>query len=316
METLVLQLGVKHGRVAELVRSTGQAITVGRALDNDAVLTDPYVAPHELRIECDDDEWFAQVVETGNAVSHNGEIKREQRFRIQSGDRITIGRTRLNIFSADHKVEDTRKLLLSNSMYQGKTGLLIAFAVLAFVVLLDGFSDYVQLSVDDNWEQYVYSALMAGLVIIIWAGFWSIMGRLFRHQQQFSLQLLATSLVLFALIFLAPIPTYLEYMTNSLSVSKASNYALALVFVTALLHFNLSLATHVENTWRVAAGLSMAIIGFSYLLGTLENDDFNYSAKYSKVLKPPFAIKAPARTIDTYFEELDQAIIWQDFEEE
>ena len=153
METLVLQLGIKHGRVAELIRSDGQPITLGRALDNDAVLTDPYVAPHQLRLEKDSGDWFAQVIETENPVFQNGEVKANGRFRVQSGDRITIGRTRLKIFASDYRVEDTRKLLLTSSMYQGKQGLIIAFTILALVVLLDGFSDYIQLSVDDDWEQ-------------------------------------------------------------------------------------------------------------------------------------------------------------------
>lgn len=311
MDTLVLQLGIKHGRVAELVRSEGQPITVGRALDNDAVLTDPYVAPHQLRFDKEGSDWYAQVLEVGNPVSQNGEATEETRFQIQSGDRVTIGRTRLNVFAADHRVEDTRKLILSSSMYQGKLGLLIAFAMLVFVALLDGFADYTQLSVDDDWGQYMYSALMGGLIIFIWAGFWSIMGRLFRHQQQFSLQLLTTSLVLLALIFMAPVPGYLEYMTNSVKVSQVFGYIMALIFVTTLLRFNLALATHIGNTWRIAAGLSIVIVGFSYLMGSLESDEFNSSAEYSKVLKPPFALRTSAQSLDQYFEQLNRKVQWQ-----
>ncbi|MFT4825203.1 MAG: hypothetical protein ACJASY_003411 [Halioglobus sp.] len=311
MDTLVLQLSIKHGRVADLVRSEGQPITVGRALDNDAVLTDPYVAPHQLRFDKEGSDWYAQVLEQQNPVSQNGDVMKETRFQVQSGDRVTIGRTRLNVFAADHRVEATRTLILSSSMYQGKSGLLIAFAVLVFVALLDGFSDYTQLSVDDDWGQYMYSALMGGLIIIIWAGFWSIMGRLFRHQQQFSLQLLATSLVLLALIFIAPVPGYLEFMTNSLQVSQVSGYLMALIFVTTLLRFNLALATHVENTWRVAAGLSIVIVGFSYLMGSLESEEFTASAEYSEVLKPPFAPRPSAQNLDQYFEQLNQKVEWQ-----
>jgi len=316
METIVMQLSVKHGRIPELVRSRQQPITLGRALDNDAVVSDPYVAPHLLRFEKEADQWFAQVLDKHNPVLLNGEAIGEERIQLKSGDRMTIGRTHINIYAANHAVEDTRKLMLSNSLFQGKLGLFIAFAVLVMVTALDGFVDFIQLSVTGQWQQYVDSALMGGLTVIIWAGFWSIMGRLFRHHQQFSLQLLATSLLMCALVFLAPLPAYLEYLTSSLRVSEVSGYLLAFIFITSLLRYNLVLATHVENSWRVAAGLSIAIIGFTYLISNLENDGFSYSAEYSKVLKPPFAARSTAKNLDEYFDALNKNVDWQAMEEQ
>ncbi len=71
MDALVVQIGARQGRVAEVTRSVGDQMAIGRAYDNDLVLTDLHVAPHQLAFTKQDDGWNLRVLDHTNPVLLN-----------------------------------------------------------------------------------------------------------------------------------------------------------------------------------------------------------------------------------------------------
>lgn len=83
--------GRYQGRVVEL-RPTGT--TVGRARDNDLVLTDDGISRHHCRIYAVDDRWLVQDCDSMNGVCVDGERITGSR-ELKPGDRVTIHRVAL-----------------------------------------------------------------------------------------------------------------------------------------------------------------------------------------------------------------------------
>ena len=88
----------------------GQTTTIGRALDNDIILSDPTVAPYHLKILCHDDD----SIEIVNLAEVNPTRIRRERIDRQVTDRLPvpleIGRIRARLLSREHSVPATRPI--------------------------------------------------------------------------------------------------------------------------------------------------------------------------------------------------------------
>lgn len=309
METLIVQLGVKHGRVAELTRSKNGALSVGRSFDNDLVLTDLHVAPKQIEFRRKDDQWFVTVLDDTNPVMLNGKTLGNEAEAIESGDKITVGRTNLSLYAADHPVEKTRELAWSNWLHRHSKGLLVPFMILIALCLIDPAMDFYQYSINLEWKEYAYSAFGLGIFVIVWAGCWALAGRLLRHQQAFGLQLMATSLVCLGLVFLLPLESYLSFLSNNDTVGEIASYVISFAVVAALLRLNLFFATNIKNTLTVSVALSGILMFSIYGLVSFEAQaDFETRPMYSTVLKPPFAQIGKGDSIDEYLQGLEKQV--------
>ena len=68
MESLIIQLGAKHSKLAEIYRCDSEVINVGRSFRNQLVLTDPYVEPHQAKFYTTDISWRLQIKEHTNRI--------------------------------------------------------------------------------------------------------------------------------------------------------------------------------------------------------------------------------------------------------
>jgi hypothetical protein len=308
METLVVQTGIKHGRVAEITRSEQGRLTIGRGFDNTIVLTDPYVAPRQLDFKCNQGRWSVDVLDETNPVLLNGTEVRGKGIPIDSGDRLTVGRTRLRVFSSDHQIEATHKLFWNSKLHADRVGILTALFALLVVSLLDGFFEYVQAAITSETKEYGFSALMLSVVIIVWASVWSLIGRLLRHQPHFSMQLFTTSIVLGLLIFLNPLITYLDYGSSSAMVGEYAAYGVAFVILSLLLKFNLFYATNVKHNTLSAVIVSAMVVMLAYTVVFIQQDSFSTTPAYSATVKAPFAKVRGDHAVDDFFSAVNLAV--------
>ena len=302
METLIIQIGIRHSRVAEVFRSDGQSVCIGRNFKNDIVLTDPYVAPDQICITRVDEKWMIQVLDQTNPVYINGVPVDEDIIEVISGDRLTLGRTTLSIFSENHKMEPTRKLLLASWLHRDTIGLLYPILAVLFVACMEGFLDYVQFSSSkDDWKEYLGLGIIATFVLFAWASLWAIAGRIFRHQHHFPAQLLATALIYGVLVLALILVGYVEYATSSLFVAQFLGYSISFLAFAWLLRINLLFATNVKRAVAVSVAVSGICIFFVIAMTNIYKADFNANPYHSESLKPPFAHITGDESIDDYF---------------
>jgi len=309
MGTLVAQVGIKHGRVAELTRSAQGKLSIGRGFDNDIVLTDLHVAPKQVRFYQGDTQWYLEVLDTTNPILLNGKSINLASTPINSGDTITIGRTNISLFSENHPVEQTKKLVLSSWLYRSSNSYILPFIFLLFVCSVDSLTSFFQESTDLKWKEYALNILLLGFCIIIWSGLWSLAGKLFRHQQHFNSQLISTSIACLTLSVLMPVTPYLEYLTNSLFIREIADYIVIFFSLAILFRLNLFFSTNIKNTLTVSTIFTGILLSFIYFTSDFLNDDeFNYTSEHSTVLKPPLAYFGNGVSVNTYFNNLEKVV--------
>ena len=300
MDQLIIQVGDRVGRLAELTRSRGDTLTVGRNYDNDVVINDPYVDPEQIAFFRSSGKWSVRVIQETNPALINGNTIGADGTGISSGDRITIGRTQLRVYDSDHGVEPTRKMLVSSWFGHGRSHALFALSMVLFVCALEVFEQYQGLSSEVNWKELFSGALGVALVILFWASAWALAGRLLRHQPNFTAQLGFTALITGGLSILTPLASYVEYAANSLLLGEIALWLIMLVFLFVLLRVNLSFATNLKHSAVIAFITASAALLTSYALLEFNKEDFSTDPEYPSVLKPPFAHLSGNRSVQEY----------------
>lgn len=302
MEELIVQLSARHGHFTEFVKSQTETMTLGRGFQNDVVLSDHFVAAEQLRFYFAGGSWKIAVLDTTNPVLINGKPVTEE--AIQSGDRLTVGRSHLLLILAGQPLERTRKLVLSNWMYRKWPGRLLPPALTLVAVVMAIFSNYQAMSREIPWGHLVASGLSTALIIVIWAGIWALVGRVFRHQPNFRAQWFYSALMMVWLGMAALFSGYPEYISNSVQFGQVLEWLVLLVLLSLLLRYNLLYASDLHRKGLVA----FAIVGLSllsiYSLSRLEKQDFSTYQEYSAVVKPPLVKWADDVAVDSYLYEL------------
>lgn len=305
METLIIQIGLKQGRNADIYKLNDRELYVGRAYSNDIVLTDPYVAPQQLRIYrygvgSDELSWHINILDATNPILVNGEPVDSATQSVQPGDSITVGRTTMRLYSDEHEVEPTRKLLVSSWLHAAAQNAWIPICLFALVCLTDSLLNYSFSNTDGEWKEHAISTIAGMGLLLGWAGFWSVVGRVLRHQPHFSYQLLVTTLIAAIGLTQTPIELFAEFLTDSTQVRTVIAYAFGTVLLAYLLHYNLFFATNIKHTAVLAfccsAGLSLLV----FLFSMSEENEFNSAPEYSNTLLPPAVNPRKAKPLDDY----------------
>ena len=310
METLILQTGVKHARIAELVRSQGDRFSVGRGYDNDLVLTDLHVAPRQLEFTRDGDGWRLRVLDRTNPVFLNDQEITGESPLVSCGDRLTVGRTRLTIHSPDHEVEKTRKLVLANLLARDARSPFTPVLFFLAVCLIDLVLSFLEGSTDLKWGEVAYGELFAGVVVVVWSGLWALAGRVVRHQHHLGLQLMATSALLLLSTLASFAVEYLAYPFHDPGFTEALDWIAIFALLALLFNLNLVIATNLLNTRAVAAVASFTVVavvfGFNWFSES-GDDEMQLYPDYSETLVPP---PAPGGGVsaETYFEALGRKL--------
>lgn len=310
---LVIQIGLKQGRSAEIHKLEDRELYVGRAYSNDIVLTDPYVAPQQLRIyrlgvDANEVGWYINVLDVTNPVLVNGEPLEAPTATVQPGDTITVGRTQMRLYSDEHPVEPTRKLLVSSWLHKAARSPTIPLVLFGFVCLLDSLCSYWLTNIDGDWQGHALNTVTGITLLLGWACGWAIVGRVLRHQPHFSHQLLVTTMVAAAGLLQAPLEVLIEFLTDNIELRTWVAYAFATVLFAYLLHYNLFFATNIKHTALIACGFSLSVSLLIFLYSVSDEDDFEFKPEFSSTLLPPVVNSRSAIELDDYWNDIDKML--------
>ncbi|MBL4865939.1 MAG: FHA domain-containing protein [Pseudomonadales bacterium] len=307
MESLVIRLGLRHGRLTEFVKVKADSLSVGRALKNDLVLSDPFVAAEQVRFFRTEEGWNMEVMDFTNPVMVNDEPVNNKHpcFLIGSGDNLILGRTHLILLAEDHPTDATRAMVFSRWLHNSMLRPLIPLLMLTLACLISGLSEYSILMTEFKWVNMAMTSLIIVLAGIGWAGQWALAGRILHHQPHFFAQPFYTSLVLAAISLVGLVEGYIEYMTNSVLMEDIFIQVCVFILVAALLKYNLSYATHIHQKWMIAFAVTGigAVVIFSFV--KFSESDFKASPEYSQVLRPPIVKILGNQSVDEFMIELE-----------
>jgi hypothetical protein len=235
----------RDGHVRQAWRVDSWPLAIGRALDNDVVLTDPHVAAHHATIAHADGEAGAPgtiTVEVGASKNGLG----VGRDRVQSGEAkviadagrdldLHIGRTQLRLRLPGHALPAEQLMAAVVAREQRW----LPSAGLALVVLLVILaSTWIDTDPDGLTRAAGSVVLMTLFSGAVWCGFWALLSKVFTRQSHFGWHVrvfVIASLVLLAFSMLPPLLAF------AFSWPWITDFSFIAVYATvaAMIHFHL-----------------------------------------------------------------------------
>jgi hypothetical protein len=305
----------RHGALLARAPITRWPVTVGRALDCDLVLDDPFVAPTHLRIDRAVDSngsgnrtVHVEVLETRNGArlqrkqgkqsKHHGQ---GDRFDWPDGLPIDLGHTHITLRLADTPIAAEQAL----PQFPWRMVAMTALLVLLMVAVAAGNS---WLEARDA-SQYLKSLpgvlLMLLVVLGAWSGMWAAVNKVFAGQLRFWRHVriaCAAALGVDAVHLLAHLTAF------AFSLESLSQFANVLIMLVLAGSLYAHLATvlprrRVGLAWTVAAVVALGVP--SWLGAQWLNNMRLSSSLYMSSLFPPSLRVAPAVPVEQFLQETE-----------
>jgi len=175
----------RHGALLARAPITRWPVTVGRALDCDLVLDDPFVAPTHLRIDRAPDgarTVQVEVVETRNGARLQRKHHAQgERFDWPDGTPIDLGHTHITLRLADTPIAQEQALPQFPWRTVGTSAALMALVVVAALA-----SSWLEARDTAQYLKSLPVVLLTTLAVLAaWSGLWSGANKVFAGQLQF-----------------------------------------------------------------------------------------------------------------------------------
>ena len=274
-------------------------VMIGRAFDNDLVLSDPHVAAHHLVIDVGGAGLELTAAETDNGVLLGG------RRRLARGEaaavtadgepaEITVGRTQLRLRLPGHSIAAELPLAPPGAPWRRAMPLVSASVMLAAGVLFTAY-------LDTDPEAFARTAgtLLLSLVIgaAVWCTVWALLSKTFTRQAQFGWHLRVFVFAGVASIVLSVLPSLLAF---SMSWPWLSDFDFvgAIVVIAAALYFHLLAVEPARRRLiRVVAVVCGGVaVALSLWFNVQRSDQFGDELYMSHLFPPALRLASPVAT--------------------
>jgi pSer/pThr/pTyr-binding forkhead associated (FHA) protein len=287
---IIVELVAQDEHTLALHSFDADSISIGRSLDNDFVVSDPYVDPHHLRVSVGETP-STFLLEDRNTL--NGSRLGRRRLSgvaqpARSGSVLHIGKTSLRISDSSSSVEPAQKLTAVDGFYDWAASSLVCMAVLATVLLYASFGAWIGSDASMQPAQYFEKLSNPLGTLMVTAAFWAIVGRIVKRRVNFVAHLTIAALTQFivlAWLMLMSIVTVNLSMVTLLPV--LSFLGRGVVFV-ASIELHLRLATNVTARRRLVFEMLVLVVMFIYPIYKQINaaSEFRAFAPYNSSLLP------------------------------
>jgi hypothetical protein len=301
---------MSHLALVEIVERDGQVrqghpvsawpLTVGRALDNDIVVSDPHVAAHHLRIEAGDAGLVLHVGESRNGASLG-------RTRLAAGaslplpetgeaPTISLGRTRLRLRLPGHALAPELPLVAPARLRRGLPLALAALVVVAGLL----FSTWLDADPDQFVRNAAGMGLGAAIFAALWCGGWGLVSRIFTRHAQLGWHIRVFVLASLAYMVAQTLPVWLAFMFDWPWIADFGFVAVYLVAGAALYYHLLAVEPQRPRLMR-AVGAVAAVGGIVLALWfNHQRSDRLGSDLYMSHLLPPALRFAKTVPVEDY----------------
>jgi len=308
MEPLILEINTRG--LHRYHQIDAEVTTIGRALDNDIILSDPTIAPHHLKIirYGDDSLELVNLAEVNPARIDNRRL--ETLVTEQLPVELELGRVQARLLPRDYRVAATRPLA-----GDGRRSHLFGHAYWAVVLVmaclvLGGLEFYLNLYTSFKWAdlfKYVLRETVLTLGIFVIA--LSILERLLVHRWEIKQVVTSVSLVFLLYFFFSVTADGLRYLLSANWPATLIHFGWNLLIIPAAITLYLVYISHLQLKRSIILAIMIASpISVPSLLQSRQLqvllDDFSSSARYQNSLSSLNWHLAPRVSIDSF---VDQA---------
>ncbi|MEX2354143.1 MAG: FHA domain-containing protein [Gammaproteobacteria bacterium] len=300
---LIFEIIDPTGRRHTCQKLSGERLSIGRAFDNDVILTDPTVDPHHALIERDEKgEWILRDLDSLNGVYDGHKNRVHGSAGLVPGSEYRLGKTCIHIYTPEYKVPAASRIggavqamdLLGNPLIV-MAAVLLTFSVYALRQWQNMFGAF-------EWQDIVNISLVifgSALAITI---FWAVIGRILRHQANFRKQWTIVLIFMVGQYLLSILYDLVLFNTLDYMLSMAVMILFECVLVAILLWFNLYLATNQSASQRLktAVAVSLVLMVLSVYSEFVFRPEFSATPDYVRVLKPPLYLFAGTVTEEEF----------------
>jgi FHA domain len=293
-EAIWIEVLSRHRDVVSRQRCEGEAISIGRAYDNDVIVDDPYVAAHHVRIVRDGTGGLA-VEDLGSVNGlYSSDGRRVERI-VLDDQPFRIGSTLLRARATSHVVAAER--IAAPSARLEHAVLILACALAGWELV----SLWLAQTVEPKLSYYVWPMIAIAVLVIGWTTVWAVMSRIFAGQTRFMRHLAIALAGLGALSIFSEITDYAAF---SLSWSTLIEYGYVITWILfaalCFAHLAQIRPTHLVRK-AVTIGLLAAIGVGATALAQSDSRARAGQASYLRRLKPPVVRLTPPQSQDDFF---------------
>lgn len=298
----IVEVTSRSGRVIERHRINGPVATLGRAFDNDVIISDPYVDAHHAVIEETERGNQIRATRAGIPLWSGRKTIDETPAALASGDAVSLGRTHLRIYALDHPVASVLSFDRIEQLFSSMTApsrLVLGLAGFVALIALDTYLRSYQTMEFSRLAQELISYLTMTLA---WAAGWAVVARISRGEPRF----LHHWLVALIAVSLNQVGEFLlevvAFNTGSLTAVQIMRYLIGGACLAFALTMNLRFALRQTPVVRhaYAQGFAWLIIGYSVLTSwSFDNLFLLYPEFDATVLPETFRI-APTVSVEDF----------------
>jgi FHA domain-containing protein len=273
-------------------------VTIGRAIDCDVVLDDPFVAAHHATLEEIDGALTLVVGESVNGAQLQGRhLKATERALLSAGETFQLGATRLRLRRAADAIAPERELLREPA-----PGRIPLVALLLCLGVWNVGQRWLGTDPGGRLIDYLPVLIAPFVSLAVWCGFWALGSRLFRHRFDYGRHArIASTYWLLSAATAVTLPIA-AYATGWTFLSRVAGIVAAGALWAMLVeHLSLLVPTRRRPLTAAMAVLFVAGVAF-FLIRNYQVTDRPFGELYVATLAPPVLRVAspvpPARFID------------------
>jgi hypothetical protein len=288
-------------------------VSIGRALDNDIILSDPAVSAHHLQLEQDaENTLFLHNLSDENGTSMNGHPLGKQRVALPIPSRLLLGGRKLNLLPADMPVAATNLLKFSGffSVISNPVWASILFALTIATLF---FEKYMGTFLNKSAWFYVSEVLLSLAVLVFFALILSLVTWLASHRWAIASAISMTAILALTKSLVALIGETLSYLATSDAPLSTLLMLYNTVLVIALLYFYQRWASYLRPL--PAAGLAvllssplLVLEGIDWMDQVTASSEFSSEPAYNQTLSAFNIHASPTLSLDDYVKKVTDAL--------
>jgi hypothetical protein len=300
----LLEVHERSGALRERLRLPSEGeLRIGRALDNDLILDDPYVCPHHAVLRYVHGQgWQLSDAGSVNGLRLGNHSPRLAQIDLRGRTSFRLGHTELLFRPADEALPASRADQSDHRLAQALRSVPVAMLSLLLLAATVGLQQFLGQSDNQRWLPALAEALGSLVVLALWALAWAIVNRLFAHRLQYPGHLTVAALSLLAVLLIDVIGEYLLFALAADSWTGLFGKLLLYGGLGAALwaHLGLIAGQATRRQFGAAAAVS-AMLFVLFSLPDAIDDDFKREPSFQVLLKPPAFQRVDGLPVDHFY---------------